>query len=76
MPRPPAFNQRRYRGRIRDNMRSAYNHLLNLVRYENKYLENPPTQYPQHLAPDSEYLNLTNCVAQLITWLHAKGPIP
>jgi hypothetical protein len=74
--KPPTPKQRRYRGRIRADIRSAYNHLLNLSHWSAKYLGGPVNNYPNQLAPPAEVNAMLLCAIQLSSWLGDLGPIP
>lgn len=76
MPRPPGPKQRRYRGRIRDDMRSAQHHLKNLAAWNTRYLAKPLDYYPNQLAPASEMTVLQVCLVQIGYWIDAAGAIP
>lgn len=76
MSRPPRPNQKRYRGRIRAGMRSAFRHLTNLYNWDVKYRAGAVTNYPNQLAVIGDITQLTIMQALLQTWLNYKGPIP
>lgn len=76
MSRPPTPKQKRYRGRIRADMRSAYRHILALSRWDAKFRAKPLDSYPNQLASPGEIAILTSMGVQLSFWLQAKGPIP
>lgn len=76
MPKPPSPKQKTYRGRIRSDMRSAYNHLAKLIAWNAKYLSGPVTNYPNQLAPVSQVNNISAAAVQLSQWLQQLGAIP
>lgn len=76
MARPPRPNQKRYRGRIRSDIRSAVRHLTNLYNWDVKYRAFPIASYPNQLAVLADITQLTTTLAMLQTWMGYKGPIP
>jgi hypothetical protein len=78
MARPPSPEQKTYRGRIRADIRSAFNHLEYLYNWDQKYRENwaeGPT-YPSQLGTTIDMYNMGVCLGLLERWLASKGPIP
>jgi len=75
MANPPSPSQRRYRGRIRADMRSCQRHLLALQNWNNRYKLNPLTKYPTQLAPPAETVTVDVCLTQISLWLADTGPI-
>ena len=73
---PPGKTQRRYRGKIRADMRSAYNHLKYLLRWDIKFRNAPATSYPNQLAPEADMQNVQTMIIQLNDWLTSLGEIP
>lgn len=76
MPRPPTPTQKRYRGRIRADMRSALRHIDFLLQWQAFYLTYPRNHYPNQLAPAADVVNLINAGNILTAWLASTGPIP
>lgn len=73
---PPGPKQKRYRGRIRRDMRSAYNHLKMLVAWDAKYRGGDINHYPNQLGTAGEVATLISGTTQLGNWLLAVGAIP
>jgi hypothetical protein len=76
MPRPPTPAQRRYRGRVRNTMRSAVNHLTRLLKLDIKLRAGPLAAYPNQLAPATEISVINSAYTLLFGYLADKGPIP
>lgn len=76
MAKPPSPTQRRYRGRIRADMRSAYNHLLMLQSWDLRYRDGAVDTYPNQLASVADIATIHAASDTLLVWLNAKGPIP
>jgi hypothetical protein len=76
MPKAPQPNQKRYRGRIRADMRSALFHLRKLSNWNIKFNGKPITYYPNQLAAAADMGLIVAAAVQLSQWLTLKGPIP
>lgn len=76
MARPPGPKQKRYRGRIRDDMRSSKNHLAKILNWNAFYNAGPFDKYPNQLFSVADNNTIAAAYALLNTFLAAKGPIP
>jgi len=76
MARPPRPTAKRYRGRIRSDIRSALRHLTLLINWDSKYHSQPIASYPNQLASTSDMANVAIAAGILGVWLGQKGPIP
>lgn len=76
MAKPPSPTQRRYRGNHRHNIRSIYNHMLNLFRADAKYVAKPLASYPNQLYDAGTRSTVNNVLVLLLAMLNATGPIP
>jgi hypothetical protein len=76
MPHIPNYKQRRYRGRLRNDMRSAFKHLKYLLDWNARYLGKPLNYYPNQLAAPAEMAKIEDAYNQLDQWLGDQGPIP
>lgn len=76
MARPPRPNQKRYRGRLRSDIRSSLNHMNRLIAWNVRYLAYPIASYPNQLAPPADMTAVAAAAVVMFNWLAAKGPIP
>jgi hypothetical protein len=74
--KPPSFKQRRYRGRIRSDIRSSLTHLKKLIAWNVKYLAAASDNYPNQLAIPADMVVVAGAAVLLQGWLDIKGPIP
>jgi hypothetical protein len=72
----PQPTQRRYRGVLRRDMRSAQKHIRALLNWNLRFVGKPIDYYPNQLAPAAEVGLLTAAAIQLSQWLQEVGPIP
>lgn len=76
MPRPPRPNQKRYRGRIRSDMRSSIAHLKKLTAWNIRYNAAPLASYPNQLASAADMTTIGAGLTKLQDLFAALGPIP
>lgn len=76
MAKPPNFKQKRYRGRIRNDIRSVFNHINNLINWQNRLRAMPLNHYPNQLASDTAFNPILSAQVAIIAMLNDKGAIP
>jgi hypothetical protein len=72
----PGPTQMTYRGRIRNDMRSAFNHIHMLMNWDLWFKAKPMSYYPNQLAPLDQMNALFDGWETLQTMLATTGPIP
>jgi len=76
MPKPPSPTQMTYRGRIRSDIRTAYNHCAKLLNWSVFYTGKPTTYYPNQLMTPAQLTTLNAAATLFYTLLQSKGAIP
>lgn len=76
MQKPPGPKQRTYRGRIRNDIRSTYNHMNKLLHWDSVYRSGPINSYPNQLLSAAQQNTLANAATILLNMLVSTGPIP